>query len=113
MQRREIVLNIVLSIITCGIFALVWMAMVTDDLRRGSDNEDFFSGGICVLLYFVTVGWFGLYWAYKMGEMVNTIKQNRGKPIDTNLPILYLVIELLSGIINLALMQNEINKVVE
>lgn len=113
MHRRDIVLNVILSVITCGIFGWIWMAMITDDVRRGSYKEDFFSGGICVLLNIITCGFFGLYWAYKMGEMVNIIKENNGQTSDSNLPILYLVVELLMSIINCVLIQNEINKVVQ
>lgn len=44
MEKKNLALYIILSIVTCGIFALVWMAMLANDLRTMSNDESKMSG---------------------------------------------------------------------
>lgn len=110
-QQRSIALYIVLSIVTCGIFGLVWFVMITNDLNALSPDKDQTTGGVALLLTIVTCGIYGLYWAYKCGEKLDNIKASRGTP-SSNGGILYLILYLFGGIITYALVQNEINKLV-
>ena len=50
MEKKNLALYIILSIVTCGIFALVWMAMLANDLRTMSNDESKMSGGMVVCL---------------------------------------------------------------
>lgn len=111
-MQRSIPLYIVLSIVTCGIFGLVWFVMITNDLKALSGDQTSPTGGVAVLLTIVTCGIYGLYWAFKCGETVDNIKTSRGIPAS-NGGILYLVLYLFGGIITYALLQNEINKLVQ
>lgn len=111
-QQRSIALYIVLSIVTCGIFGLVWFVMITNDLRALSGDQTSTSGGVALLLTIVTCGIYGLYWAYKCGETLDNIKTSRGIPAS-NGGVLYLILYLFAGIITYALVQNEINKLVQ
>lgn len=70
------------------------------------------SGGVALLLTIVTCGIYGLYWAYKCGETLDNIKTSRGIPAS-NGGVLYLILYLFAGIITYALVQNEINKLVQ
>ena len=54
MEKKNLALYIILSIVTCGIFALVWLAMLANDLRTMSNDESKMSGGMVVLLTIVT-----------------------------------------------------------
>ena len=71
--RRSIGLAIVLSIITCGIYALYWIGKINDDVNVLSGETQATSGGMVLLLSIVTCGIYELYWLYKMGERCDRI----------------------------------------
>ena len=112
MVKRNIGLCIVLSIITCGIYAIYWFIVLANETNAASGHaQDGTSGGIAFLLTLVTCGIYGIYWAYKQGEKLNEAKAMGNMPVDSNAGILYLILELLGlGIVGYALMQNELNK---
>lgn len=107
-QQRNIVLCIVLSLITCGIYGLYWFVCLTNDTNTVA-GEDGTSGGMALILTIITCGIYGLYWAYKCGEKLDKAKTNRGM-IASNGGILYLILFLFGGIIAYALIQSELNK---
>lgn len=112
MNKRNIALCIVLSIVTCGIYAIYWMIVLANETNVASGHaQDGTSGGIVFLLTLVTCGIYGIYWAYKQGEKINEAKAMRNMPTDSNAGVLYLILEIFGlGIIGYALMQNELNK---
>ena len=112
MVKRNIALCIVLSLVTCGIYAIYWMIVLANDTNAASGHpQDGTSGGMVFLLSLVTCGIYGFYWAYKQGEKINEAKAMRNMPADSNSGILYLILELFGlGIVAYALMQSELNK---
>ena len=112
MNKRNIALCIVLSIVTCGIYGIYWMIVLANETNVASGHaQDGTSGGIVFLLTLVTCGIYGIYWAYKQGEKINEAKAMRTMPTDSNAGVLYLILEIFGlGIIAYALMQNELNK---
>ncbi len=111
MVQRNIAVCIILSIITCGIYGIYWFIVLTDEVNAVSGENNATSGGVAFLLTLVTCGIYGYYWAYKMGEKLNNAKAQRGMPADSNLSIVYLLLEFFGlGIIAWALMQDNLNK---
>ncbi len=110
MKQRSIPVCIILSLITCGIYSLYWMIVLTDDANRLSGRQRP-SGGTALLLTIVTCGIYGYYWAYQMGEALYNAKAQRGIMASNN-NILYLILEIIFPIIGWSLMQDEINKLV-
>ena len=113
-QQKNIALCIILSIVTCGIYGLIWFIKLTDDTNMvappSPDGKPYTSGGIALLLMIVTCNIYGLYWAYKQGEKLDNAKAARGLPA-ANQGVIYLVLELVGlGIVAWALMQNQINE---
>ncbi|MCI8326884.1 MAG: DUF4234 domain-containing protein [Lachnospiraceae bacterium] len=107
-RERSIVLYIVLTIITCGIFGLYWFVCLTDDTNAAAEVQGT-SGGLALLLTLITCGIYGLYWAYKCGEKIDIAHEKRGLPAG-NGGILYLLLYIFGGVIAYALIQNELNK---
>ena len=109
-QKRSIGMCIVLSIITCGIYGLYWLVVLTDDTNRMlEDAQNETSGGMALLFTIITCNIYGLYWMYKQGEKIDRIKTARGIP-SSNTGILYLILSFFGlSIISYALMQNELN----
>lgn len=113
MKKRNIGLCILFSIITCGIYAIYWFVVLTNELKDLSGDSETASGGVAFLLSIITCNIYGWYWAYKRGENVDTARSKRSIP-SSNSGILYLILVLIGfGIIAYALMQNEINKMIE
>lgn len=109
-ERRNIAVCIVLTLVTCGIYGIYWIVCLTNDVNTVSGDVNGTSGGMVVLLTIVTCGIYGIYWAYKQGEKLDFTKNNRGIP-SSNSGVLYLILHIFGfGIIAYALMQNELNK---
>lgn len=113
-QERNIALYIVLSIVTCGIFGLVWFVQLTDDTNTvtppSPNGKPYTSGVLALILTIVTCGIYGYYWAYKQGERLDQAKASRGMPTN-NQSLIYLLLEIFGlGIIAWALMQSQLNE---
>ena len=107
-KERSVAVAIILSIITCGIYGLYWLACMSDDLNALTGcNET--SGGTVVLLSIVTCGIYNWYWLYKAGEKVDMLKSRNGVQ-SSNSSIIYLLLGIFGlSIVSYALIQDEIN----
>ena len=112
--QRNIALAIVLSIITLGIYGIIWFVNMVNELNEASENESAPSGGVVFLLTLITCGIYQLYWFYKAGEAMNSAKVRRSLPSDSNAGVIYLVLGFVGlGIVSYALIQNDLNKIAE
>lgn len=113
LEKRNIAVEIILSIITCGIYAIVWFVRLTNEVKSAAGDEKFQSGGVAFLLTLVTCGIYGIYWAYKMGEMMKEAQTKHGTEVKDN-AIIYLILELFGlGIVVFALLQSDLNAIAE
>ena len=112
-QKRSIATCIILSIVTCGIYGIIWMISLNDDTNRLSNEPQPTSGGMVVLLTIVTCGIYGIYWCYKQGEKLDRAAMMRGLPTE-NKGVIYLVLSFFGlSIVSFAMMQDSINKYVD
>lgn len=111
-KQKSIVTCIILSIVTCGIYGIIWFINIVDDLNTASGDVNGQSGVVVFILTLVTCNIYGLYWAYKAGEKVSIIRQRNGLSSDSNNGILYLILNLFGlSIVTYALVQSELNNV--
>ena len=104
-KERNIVIAIILSLITCGIYFIYWMIKVNDEVLELSGKKGS-SGLVVFILHLVTFGIYGFYWAYKMGECVDKMKDVQNGYTS----ILYLVLAILGlNVVDVALIQDAIN----
>lgn len=61
MTQRNIAVSIILTIVTCGIYGIVWFVMLNDEIRNASKDYGMPSGGVAFLLTIVTCGIYGIY----------------------------------------------------
>lgn len=109
-EKRDLVKAIIFSILTCGIYQIYWFIVLTDEVNRVSGHENDIGGLVSFLLNLITCGIYGYVWAYFMGGKVDEITGAK----NTYTSIIYLVLALFGfNIINLALMQDTINKAVD
>lgn len=109
--KRNIAVCIILTMVTCGFYSLYWFVCLTNDTNTMADEYDTF-GGTALLLTIVTCGIYGFFWAYKRGEKIDTAKVKRGLPAG-NGGVLYLLLYFFGAIISYALIQNELNQLVD
>ena len=109
--RRDIVMCVILSIITCGIYGIYWFICMVDDLNALVGDPTAPSGVKVFLLSLVTCSIYMIYWMYKAGEKINYLKSRSGYPVSSDTAILYMVLCLFGfGIVVYCLLQSELNK---
>ena len=91
MKKRNIALSIIFTLIT---------------------GEQKTTGVMALIFTLITCGIYGLYWAYCCGEKIDKAKANRGTPAS-NGGVLYLILYIFGGVIAYALIQHELNKLIE
>ena len=101
MKNRNIAVAIILSIITCGIYAIYWFICLTNDSNEMSETDKTASGGVAFILGIITFGIYWLYWCYKLGQKVG------------DSAILYLLLNFIGfGWVDYILAQSKINNYV-
>ncbi len=111
LQKRDIAIAIILSLVTCGIYGIYWMIVLTNDVAKLSD-EPGFQGGIAFLLSLITCGIYGIYWSYQLGKNVAKAQSMRGVT-QTDNSLLYVVLSIFGfGIVAFAIAQNDVNQMV-
>lgn len=108
-KKRNIATQIILSIITFGIYGLYWFIMLTDESNDLADEKTA-SGGMAVLLTLITCGIYIFYWNYKMGQKLYQAGKKYNKSISDN-SVLYVVLSLFGlSLVNYCLIQDDLNK---
>lgn len=111
MKKREIAICIVLSLVTCGIYSLIWLGFMANELRELANEQDKLSGGLVVLLSIVTCGIFTIIWYYQAGKSIEKAKYMRNMQSDNATGMIYLLLGVFGfGIVSMSLIQNDINK---
>ena len=107
--ERNIVTNVIFTILTCGIYGIYWFICLTDDANIVSEENDT-SGGMAFVLSLITCNIYGIYWAYRMGQKIHEAGQKRNIAVGDK-AILYLILQFVGlGVINYCLMQNDLNR---
>lgn len=105
----NIAVGILLTLVTCGIYGLIWQYKQIRALNAFLGRAEF-NFAMWLLLSIVTCGIFGMYYEYKMANGINEVKQAHGRVVDTNLGLICLLLTLFGlGIVSLAIQQSEIN----
>ena len=111
-QKREIVTCILLTIITCGIYGIVWFINLTDDVAALSEDPEF-SGGKAFLFTLITCGIYSFFWAYKLGKNIQIAQAKHNLPANDN-STLYIILNVFGlSIVTYCLAQNEVNNMVQ
>jgi len=108
--ERDVVKYILLSIVTCGLWGMVWVYQVGTDIAtlRGDDKP---SVVLDLVLTFVSCGLWGFVCAYRWPEYLNEELGRRGRSVDSNLPAMSLLMAFFGlHVVGLVLMQESLNK---
>lgn len=108
-KERNLVLCIVLSLITFGIYSLIWICTVNDDTNEVTGTNDL-GGVMVIILTIVTFGIYGFYWYYKLGEKLDFCRERNGEN-SGNFALIFLVLAVVGlGLVNMCIAQNELNQ---
>jgi len=110
-EHKSPVTMILLTMVTCGFYGIVWFLNIAKDIQTACGNVDEPNGTKDLLLTLVTCGLYGIYCWFKYATLLNEGIQAQGKPVNENLPVICLVSCLLGfGIVAPFLIQSELNK---
>ncbi len=113
LEPQSVAKNVILSLLTCGIWDLIWQyrQMRTVNLLLGYDEFHF---GKWLVFTILTCGLYHLYHEYLMGRAIVRIQHKYALPPSESLPAVSLFLALISlGIITDAIQQKELNLIIE
>lgn len=110
LTRRSVAGVVVLTIITFGIYGIWWTYVTLADLEKLSDNVSTPPILAALLFLFVSSAG-GTLLAYEADTKINAIKESCGI-VPTDNKILWIVLGAIIPVVTVALVQNEINKLV-
>lgn len=105
----NIATDIVLSLITCGIYNLFWQARQFRALNAFVGREEF-RFWTWFFLTLVTCGIYHVYTQYRMGAVITEINRKLGLPPNENLALISLLLSIFGLVLVAdAIQQSEIN----
>lgn len=106
--KRSVATVVILSIVTCGIYTLVWYWLAMKELyNAGGKSLGNLDPVIQFILLFFYVG--GIFFAINASDNIDAVRVQRGMPPLDN-KILYIILSLFIPIVMIALIQNEMNQ---
>ncbi len=110
-QEKNIVTNILLTFVTCGIYGIVWLISINDEVRFVTNDQRLQTSGMTLLLILVTCGIYSLIWAYNIGAALTNYYRAQGQQTE-DLSILYLVLAIFTAnLVNYCLIQLKLNEI--
>lgn len=107
-MKRSVPICILLSIVTCGIYAMYWFVAATNEVDAVTGDYGP-GGGMSLLFTILTCGIYGVYWAWKTGDKLDVSRVRHGA-VPGSFPVLFLILNLLGlSIVTLAIIQSELN----
>lgn len=114
MEKRGIVLAVILTICTFGLYSLYWEYKLTNEIHMALGRRNTASGGWVLLYTIVTCGIYGFYWAYKMGEAIEEISEKSDIRGGKNMALICLVLSVLGlMIVGVCILQDKLNDFIE
>nr|WP_312540779.1 DUF4234 domain-containing protein [Enterococcus sp.] len=112
-QQRSILMVILLTIVTCGIYYFYWFYQTTKELTEYSEDYRL-SPGLSIALTIVTCGFYQIYWWYRIADIFISAQQKAKYPRLNDNKILFVVLTLFGlDIINMAILQSDMNQLWE
>ena len=108
-KKRSVAFAIILSIVTCGIYAIYWQVCLVNDMNKVSKKENAKGGVVVFLLSLITCSIYWLYWLFKAGENMDAAKTANGAPTSSR-GLVYLLLSIFGlGIVAVAILQSDLN----
>ncbi len=105
-KKRNLILCVLFSLITCGIYYIYWFIHLVNDMNTVTEDDNGKSGIVVFLLTLITCGIYGIIWRYKAGAKIDMLT---GKQSSTNVVFLLLSLFGLGWVADL-MIQDTLNK---
>ena len=113
-EKRDIVTCIILSIVTCGIYGIIWLVNLVNDINTVcQDDKSNQSAGTIILLIIITCGIYGIIYFYQAGSRMAEAGKKYGINIADNSTV-YLLLSIFGlQIVTYCLIQSDLHKLAE
>lgn len=109
-KYREPGVMLLLSLVTCGIYYLVWIYQSSAEMLAFTDERDT-DPSMEVVLSLLTCYLYTTYWDYKIGHKIARMQEMVGIPPVDN-AVLYLILNLCGlGFLPLMMQQGHLNEI--
>lgn len=103
-KKRNVVLCLLFTVLTVGIYGIYWFICLTNDTNKLSKYKTA-GGGVAFIFTIITVGIYGFYWFYMLGKKTGDFDGGSSEGI------LYLILSFLGlGFISMILAQSALNR---
>jgi hypothetical protein len=112
-KKKSVLMVMLLTIITCGIYSFFWLYQVTQELTDYSEDYRL-SPGTSVLLTILTCGLYQIYWWYRIADIFITAQMKAKYPRVNDNKVLFVVLSIFGlDIISMAILQSDMNQLWE
>jgi len=110
-SERGLALYVILSVVTCGLFSIYWFVVLAGDIAklRGTAEP---KGVTDLIISILTCGIYYLVCFYRYSKFIVEIQEKRGVKVN-DISTIALIMGLFVGLVSLALIQNEVNKLAQ
>lgn len=109
-EKREPVTVILLSLVTCGIYAIWWYYTMATEIKNSLGREDL-NPGMDLLLMFVTCGIWGIIaFYYKYPKLMVDMQQRVGLPVN-DISTMTLIFAFVFGPVSIFMIQDQLNTI--
>ena len=104
----ELFKHVLLLLITCGIWNLIWIYRTTKYLNRVEGEPERNPVGKLLLCMFIP--FYLIYWTYKSAQRIDKLADQTD--VDSNLAVYCLILSMVLGLVPQILMQEKINQII-
>lgn len=109
--KKDIATQIILSVLTCGIYSLYWLSTITDDINNLLDDKSNTSGVTVILLSILTCGLYLIYWNYDIGKKLSMLGEKYNIEVNNNGSLIYMILSICKlDLVSYILIQSDLNK---
>jgi hypothetical protein len=108
-QERDILMTVILTFVTCGIYGIVHMFQIAGDINQHGGRERL-NPAVDLLLMFLTCGIWILVVCYKYAKAVYEIEVEEGVPGASDQSGLCLILGFFIGYFAMMILQAELNR---
>ena len=103
MKERSVVSVLLLSIFTCGIYAIYWTYATAKELNEKEPEEPLMNYILAILLGIITCGIYSIYWMFKFYKKVDSVTGEDNFVLNFILSLIGL------NLVSTCIVQNSIN----
>lgn len=108
-KKREPVLVLLLSIVTCGIYFYYWLYQITRELGEYLQNDN---NPVLDLLLSLFCFPYCIYWMYRTGKQVSDAQFKSGKLVPADNSVLYVILGIFGlWVVSALIIQSTLNEI--